>query len=117
MKKHLIILILSLVTGQLFADEVKFTGEAPGVVRMGTQFRLTYTVNTEAKDFRSPDFQYFTVLAGPSTSSSTNVSIVNGKMTRNYQLKFTYILEARQTGEFTIQIGRASCRERVYCEV
>lgn len=114
MKKHLIILILSLVTGQLFADEVKFTGEAPGVVRMGTQFRLTYTVNTEAKDFRSPDFQYFTVLAGPSTSSSTNVSIVNGKMTRNYQLKFTYILEARQTGEFTIPPAKIQVDGQTY---
>ncbi len=102
MKKHLIIFILTFVTSQLFADEVKFTGEAPGVVRMGRQFRLTYTINTEAKDFRSPNFQHFTVLAGPSTSSSTNVNIVNGKMTRNYQLKFTYILEPNETGKFTI---------------
>lgn len=102
MKKHLLLYILTILTGQLFADEVKFTGEAPGVVKVGQQFRLTYTINTEAKDFRSPDFRNFTVLAGPSTSSSTNVSIVNGKMTRNYQLQFTYILQADKSGEFKI---------------
>ncbi|MFP4620557.1 MAG: BatD family protein [Bacteroidales bacterium] len=102
MKKHLILFLLILVAARLSADEVEFTAEAPEVVKAGQQFRLTYTINTEAKDFRSPDLSDFNVLAGPSTSSSTNVSVVNGKMTRNYQLKFTYILQAEETGEFTI---------------
>ncbi|MGM0530547.1 MAG: BatD family protein [Bacteroidota bacterium] len=102
MKKHLILFLLTFVTGQLAADDVKFTAEAPEVVKVGQQFRLTYTINKEAKDFRSPDLRHFTVLAGPSTSSSTNVSVVNGKMTKNYQLQFTYILQADETGEFTI---------------
>lgn len=102
MKKHLILFLLTFVTGQLAADDVKFTGEAPGAVKVGQQFRLTYTINTEAEDFRSPDLRHFTVLAGPSTSSSTNVSVVNGKMTKNYRLQFTYVLQADETGEFTI---------------
>lgn len=103
MRKHLILLLILIVgTGQLFAQEVKFTGEAPGVVEKGQQFRLTYTINTQAKDFRSPDLEHFNVLAGPSTSSSTNVSLINGKMTRTYKLQFTYILQASETGEFTI---------------
>jgi len=102
MKKHLILFLLTFVTGQLAADDVKFTGEAPGAVKVGQQFRLTYTINTEAEDFRSPDLRHFTVLAGPSTSSSTNVSVVNGKMTKNYRLQFTYVLQADKTGEFTI---------------
>ncbi|MCF8336062.1 MAG: BatD family protein [Bacteroidales bacterium] len=114
MKRHLILFILIFGTGSLFADEVKFTGEAPGVVEMGQRFRLTYTINTEAEDFRSPDLQHFTVLAGPSTSSSTNVNIVNGKMTKNYRLQFTYVLQADEAGKFTIPPATVKVDGEIY---
>jgi hypothetical protein len=103
MKKLLLFLSLIVIAGEVFADDdVKFTAEAPGVVKEGQQFRLTFTVNKRAEDFDPPDMQNFSVLAGPSTSSSTNVSIVNGKMTKNFQLKYTFILQPNKTGKFTI---------------
>ena len=103
MKRSLFLLTLvMMVAGCASAQDVEFKAQAPNVVRQGQQFRLTYTINSKADNFQPPDMGHFSVLAGPSTSSSTNVSIINGKMTRNYQLSYTYVLQANQTGEFTI---------------
>jgi len=98
----------------VLAQEVEFNAQAPNVVRQGQQFRLTFTVNSQADDFQSPEIKNFTVLAGPSTSSSTNVSIINGKMTRNYQLSYTYVLQAGETGRFTIPSARVKVDGTVY---
>jgi len=106
MKRSWLIVSLLLLGGIVSAQDVEFKAQAPNVVRQGQQFRLIFTVNSQADDFQAPDIGDFTVLAGPSTSSSTNVSIINGKMTRNYQLSYTYVLQANKTGEFTIPSAR-----------
>jgi hypothetical protein len=103
MKRSLFLLtLMMMVAGCALAQDVEFKAQAPNVVRQGQQFRLTYTINSKAENFQPPDMGPFSVLAGPSTSSSTNVSIINGKMTRNYQLTYTYVLQANKTGEFAI---------------
>ena len=79
MKKSILLVTWMLLAGVVFADDVKFTANAPNVVRQGQQFRLTFTVNAQAENFQPPDIEGFSVLAGSSTSSSTNVSIVNGR--------------------------------------
>ena len=114
MKRSLFFISLMLLAGTVFAQEVEFKAQAPNVVRQGQQFRLTFTVNSQAEDFQSPDIEGFTVLAGPSTSSSTNVSIINGKMTRNYQLSYTYVLQASETGKFTIPSAQVKVEGDVY---
>jgi len=107
-------LTLLFVAGGILADEVDFSAKAPGVVRQGQQFRLTFTVNTQAENFQPPTIEHFSVLAGPSTSSSTNVSIINGKMTRQFQLSYTFILRADETGEFTIPAARVEVDGKQY---
>jgi hypothetical protein len=107
-------LTLLFLGGGILADEVEFTAKAPNVVRQGQQFRLTFTVNTQADHFQPPDIKHFSVLAGPSTSSSTNVSIINGKMTRQFQLSYTFILRADETGEFTIPAARVEVDGKQY---
>ncbi|MFP4525296.1 MAG: BatD family protein [Bacteroidales bacterium] len=103
--KNIIFLIIGFffLNSWVYADEdIEFSAEASSVVRVGERFRLTFTVNADVDDFTPPEFSGFNVLAGPSTSTSTNVSIVNGKMERSYQLQYTYVLRADETGEFTI---------------
>ena len=55
-------------------------------VGVNEQFSLTFTVNDSGDKFQAPVFSDFTVLSGPSTSSST--TIINGKASR----EFIYIL-------------------------
>src|SRR6056297_3259342 len=115
MKKWILYIVLIFTFGHLYADEdVKFSVNAPNVVRQGQQFRLVYTVNSKIDDFQAPQVENFSVLAGPSKSTSTNISIINGKMTRQYTLKFTYILRADKTGNFTIPPARIETDGKIY---
>ncbi|SRR6056297_2213047 len=115
MKNWILYIVLFFTFGNLYADEdVKFSVNAPNVVRQGQQFRLVYTVNTQIDDFQAPRVENFSVLAGPSKSTSTNISIINGKMTRQYTLKFTYILRANETGKFSISPAKVEKDGKIY---
>lgn len=116
MKRISIILIaLFSITGSLLADEdVSIKAEAPKVVRKGQQFRLVYTINNKVDDFQAPSIDQLLVLAGPSTSTSTNISIVNGEMTRKFELKYTYVLQGNETGKFTIPPAKVEVDGKIY---
>src|SRR6056297_4334721 len=100
--KRWFVIILLLMGKCSVAQDVSITASAPGVVEMGQRFRLTYTVNTQADQFLPPDINDFSILAGPSTSTSSNVSIINGKVTQSFELKYTYIIEPVKEGTFEI---------------
>ena len=114
MKKKLSILIL-LLTGLLVqAEEVQFTASAPKVVSVGEQFRLTFTLNKKADQLLQPDLSVFNVLMGPSSSYSQSTSIVNGKMTRSVSYTYTYILQAKNPGEFIISSATAKVGKKSF---
>ena len=100
--KRIVILWMALIaiSLQTFADEkVSFTTSAPEAVAVGDQFRLSYTVTTQkVRDFRAPSIKGFEVLMGP--SRSTQVTQVNDDVSAS--ITFTYILMAKEEGEFTI---------------
>ena len=60
---------VSVASGQ----DVDFRVSVRDVVAVGDQFRLIYSVNGQATGFRSPAIKDFTVLAGPSQSTSTTL--------------------------------------------
>jgi len=97
-----------------FAQDVTFTASAPEVVELGQQFRLIYTVNAQAKSFNAPTLEGFSVLAGPSTSQSSNVSIINGKVTQNFELRYTYIVQAMKEGEYNIPPAEVTVDNKKY---
>lgn len=78
----------------LFCQNVSFQAEAPKVVRAGEQFQLVYTLNENVDEFTPPNFGEFKYLGGPSTGSSTSISMVNGKTTRTSTYTFSYYLQA-----------------------
>ncbi len=104
MKKRVFIIIalLTIVFTQSTYAQVSFTASAKNVVSTNEQFRLTFTVNAKGSGFRAPDLRNFHILAGPSTSTNSSVQIINGKVTQNMQISYTYILQAKKTGKFTI---------------
>ncbi|MGM0497555.1 MAG: BatD family protein [Bacteroidota bacterium] len=115
MKKILIFTFLFMSMGKLYADDdISIKAKAPNVVKQGEQFRLVYSINAKADDFEAPSIENFRVLAGPSTSTSTNVSIINGKMTKNIELKYTYVLEAEEKGNFSIPPAKVEVDGEVY---
>ena len=104
MKKNLLFLVLVLMNFVIHA-QTSFTASVnKNKVGLNEQFSLTYTVNDSGDRFQPPVFYNFTVLSGPSTSSST--SIINGKVSK--ENSYTYYLRAKKVGLFTI--GSASIR-------
>ena len=75
-------------------------------VSVGEQFKIAFEVNAEGRSFSAPAFDGFTLVGGPFNSTSSNVQIVNGNMTRSVSNTYSYVLRAEREGEFTI--GSAS---------
>lgn len=118
MRKPITILALSaafLLHGLfVWAQEVSFTVSAPKVVEAGEQFQVNFILNANGSNFQAPEFGNLTVLMGPSTSSSSSIQIVNGQMTQNYNLSFTYILQAPKEGTATISPATVDVKRKSY---
>ncbi|NOY38558.1 MAG: protein BatD [Chlorobi bacterium] len=90
------------------AQGIHINASAPGVVSVGQQFRLVFEINTRDGKFSPPDLSDFDVLMGPSTSYSQSTQIINGRISSSVSYTYTYILQARKEGTFTI--GQATLK-------
>ena len=108
--KAIFIFLFAVFFCHLVASAQKLTANAPQQVAVGQQFRLTYTVNSQdVSGFRIgqiPDA--FEILMGPSTSSQSSFSIVNGHTSQTSSITYTYILSATKNGSFTIPAASIS---------
>ena len=99
MKRILFIIAFVQVAFLAGAQEIKFSGvSSHSKVAVGEQFRITYSINSNASGFQSPDLRDFNVLSGPNQSSS--VQIMNGAFAQT--LSYYYILSAKKEGKYTI---------------
>jgi hypothetical protein len=105
-----ILFILTVIPG--YSEDIKFTVSAPGVVAVGEQFRLTYTLNSKGDEFNPPEFDNFYVIA--STSYNQSTQIINGKVTRNVSYTYTYILQSTREGKFTIPPATVVIKKKQY---
>ena len=83
----------------------RLTANAPQQVAVGQQFRLTYTVNSQdVSGFRMGQVpsEAFEILMGPSTSTQSSFSMINGQTSQTSSVTYTYILSALKNGTFTI---------------
>ena len=98
MKKN-ILLTVFLLQGFLVLAQTSFTASATkNKVGLHEQFSITFTLNNDGQRFVAPNLSDFSILVGPSTSSST--SIMNGRRTQ--ENSYTYYLRAKKLGIFTI---------------
>ncbi len=97
-----ILFIFQVITSAAFAQDVVFTASARDVVRTGERFRITYTLNADGKEFRTPDMKDFMVISGPHTSQSSSIQIINGKVSRSVENTFTLYVVGNKEGIFTI---------------
>ncbi|MDC1068350.1 BatD family protein [Candidatus Kapabacteria bacterium] len=91
------ILIIILLTSQLFAQNFNTT-ISKNPVTQGENFRVVFTLNAQGSGFKAPKFSGFTVVGGPSQSTSTQ--IINGKM--SMEQSWTYVLRADKVGNYFI---------------
>lgn len=83
--------------------DATFRASAPSAVAMGQQFRVEYVVTARASGISvNMEGHGFDVLYGPSTSSSSSTTIVNGQMSSETRTTFTYVLSPTKEGTFTL---------------
>lgn len=102
-----------LLTTFLAAQEVTLKAYAPNLVEVGERFQLTYSANKRPKNFNLPSIKGFEILAGPSTSSSTSIEMINGRVTQKQTYSYTYILQAVKEGTFTIPPAEARIGNKI----
>jgi uncharacterized membrane protein len=107
MKKLIGIIFLTALSQLLVAQDATIEAYAPNLVEVGEQFSLSYTLNTKPKEFIPPSITGFDILAGPSTSSSTSIEVINGKVTQSHTFTYSYVLVANKEGKFTIDPAEA----------
>lgn len=105
-------LLLVMSACGLFAQNVVFTAAvSANKVGLQDQFQIQYTVQ-DADDLQTagaPESitKDFNILGGPYMGQSTQVNIVNGKMTQSKSISITYVLQPKRTGNITIAPGVA----------
>jgi len=103
MKKYIFLLLILSFANYLSIAQISFKASANKVVEVGENFRLNFSVNARGSGFKPPSLSSFAVLAGPSTSTSSRFyQDSNGKTVQSMNLTYTYILQARKSGKYTI---------------
>ena len=105
MKTKLLYIILfcfvSIYTLEAQSD-VSFRTICKKQVSVGEQFQVSYELNGDGKDFKTPNFTNFEIIGGPFTSTSSSVQIINGSVSRTNTQTFSFHLRAIKEGVFTI---------------
>lgn len=114
MKYVLSILGIFVSLNTLFADNIQFTASGPRVVEVGEQFEITYTINAQPSGFRPPEFKGFSLIGGPSQSSSTSIQYINGRVTQNITFSYSYYFTATKAGTYTIDPAKATVDGKSY---
>ncbi len=99
---HILSIFLLMFSSLLSAQEVNFSVKAPNIVSEGQRFSVTFSANADIEEFQAPSFEGFQVLSGPNRSQNSSISFVNGKVSQNVNISFSYILLAQTKGNYTI---------------
>ena len=100
-QKTLSLLVFSLIGISAWCQTLRI--QAPQHCEVGQRIRVSYVLNTQdVDDIKVEDFPGFEVLYGPSTSSQSSFSMVNGKTTQSSSMTFTYTLLAQKEGTFKL---------------
>jgi hypothetical protein len=98
--------ILFLGTGGTFSQDISFRGIGNNAVVANQQFQVKYILTTKGesgKDIRMPEVSGLDVLFGPTLSGqSSSTQIINGNVSTQLNLTYTYVLMAKQEGTYTI---------------
>lgn len=119
LKNYLLITLVSLnLPLVLFSGELNFTASVDRTtVGLGESFTLNLSVSGEnisgVPSPKLPDLPDFNIL-GRSSSQSTNISFVNGKMSRQTTITFIYTLSPKKIGRFTIPPSRIDFQGKTY---
>ncbi len=94
------------------AAQTSIQVQTHNVVDLNEQFNVTFVIEGEntPSDFNWECPADFDLVWGPQKSSSTSISIINGKRTSSRQVSYTYILMPKSVGEFSLPPATAKVK-------
>ena len=105
MRRHIVELLFVLFCGSLAAQNL--TLDAPSVVSMNETFRIVFTADGNMNDFQWPGTSDFDVVWGPQKGSMSSTNIINGKRESSHTETYTYLLQPKAEGKFTLPSATA----------
>lgn len=118
MRKYWSVLILLLITAvtKVYADDVSFVIKAPNVAVEGGQISVQYILTGgTSNEIKVPDnIDGFEILYGPGVSKVYNSSNINGKVSSQSSVIYTYTLLAKKEGTYTLPKATVKLNGRVY---
>ena len=93
--------------------QAKVNVQLPSVVSLDEQFRLSFVIEGErVSDFNWPASPDFEVQWGPQSGSSSQTSIINGKVSKSVTTSYTYVLmpKRREFSPFHPAASRSRAR-------
>ncbi len=112
--KHIIAILSLIIFSETIAQDIALKATAPSTVSTGSQFKIVYSVNAKPSSFKNPSFEPFEILMGPSTSSNTSISFINGQMTQDVSYSYTFYLTTSKEGKFTIPPAEVVVNGKTY---
>lgn len=109
--KSWIYAILFCFSAQFLTAQVKFqTKVSQKEVQIGQRFRVEFVLNQKGSGFKPPSFEGFQVLGRPEYNVRTSLSNTG----RSIELSYSYILSAKELGEFKIEPATIKVKGEVY---
>lgn len=109
--KYAILFFACMLLAPIAKAQVSFTAEASKtVLGANERLRIDFIMTKDGDHFVPPNFDDFMIIAGP--SQTTSASWVNGKS--SYRKTFSYYLQPKTTGTFTIGVAKITIDGKVY---
>ena len=96
---------------------VTFEVNTPLIVAAGEMFRVEFILQNgrpEKESFKAPDFAGLEVLAGPTVSTGSSYSNINGVSSSTTTYTITYVVVGQQEGNITIGSAKATVKGTTY---
>lgn len=94
---------------------VTFRINAPKTVINGGQFHVEFIINdASATNFKGPEFSDFDLKFGPATSVRQSTQVFNNQVSKESSLTFTYTLQAKKEGTFTVNAAQVTVNGKTY---
>lgn len=102
LKAFLLVFSLIILSFSSNGQNIQVIMESPESVAADERFQLNITVNAKPSAYLPPNLNDFDILMGPSTSTSSSIQIVNGKMSQNFEYTYSYILQPKKPGKINV---------------
>ncbi len=113
MKKFITYILLIISYLSVYAQDVSFVCQVPRTVSAGEPFNIKFKLSASerGKNFKAPNFSGINILGqNDYSSSSSSITIINGKMTSKNTISHTWQYTAEVSKEGTITIPSASVK-------